>query len=99
MYEIEYAKSVANDLAALRAYDRTRTLNDIERHLTHQPTVETRNRKIVLGLVPPWEHEEPIWELRIGEHRVFYDVDDQASAVVIRAVRHKPPHKTTEEIL
>jgi mRNA-degrading endonuclease RelE of RelBE toxin-antitoxin system len=38
-------------------------------------------------------------ELRIGEHRVFYDVDEAARRMLVRAIRHKPPHKTTEEIL
>ena len=42
---------------------------------------------------------EPVWELRIGEYRVFYDVDEQLSLVMVRAIRHKPPHKTMEEIL
>ncbi len=51
------------------------------------------------GLVPPWEHVLPVWELRVGEHRVFYDVDDPAKIVKVRAIRHKPPHTTTEEIL
>jgi mRNA-degrading endonuclease RelE of RelBE toxin-antitoxin system len=37
--------------------------------------------------------------VRIGEYRVFYDVDEETSTVTIRAVRSKPPHKTTEEIL
>jgi mRNA-degrading endonuclease RelE of RelBE toxin-antitoxin system len=42
---------------------------------------------------------DPVWELRIGEYRVFYDVDEQASLVMVRAIRQKPPHKTTEEII
>lgn len=42
---------------------------------------------------------EPVWELRVGEYRVFYDVDEATAIVYIRAIRHKPPHKTTEEIL
>ncbi len=41
----------------------------------------------------------PIWELRVGDWRVFYDVEEKAGKVFVRAVRHKPPHKTTEEIL
>ncbi len=40
-----------------------------------------------------------MWEMRMGEYRVFYDVDDAERRVVIRAVRRKPPHATTEEIL
>jgi hypothetical protein len=27
------------------------------------------------------------------------DVDEAAAVVKVRAIRHKPPHKTTEEIL
>jgi len=41
----------------------------------------------------------PVWQLRVGEYRVFYDVDREEMAVYVRAVRLKPPHKTTEEIL
>jgi mRNA-degrading endonuclease RelE of RelBE toxin-antitoxin system len=74
-------------------------LDSIEAQLTHEPTRRTRNRKIIAGLVPPWEHEEPVWQLRVGEHRVFYDVDQAASVVTVRAIRYKPPHNTTEEIL
>ncbi|MBM3134641.1 MAG: type II toxin-antitoxin system RelE/ParE family toxin [Chloroflexi bacterium] len=99
MYEIKYAESVAADLANLPAHERARILDSIEEQLKYEPTRRTRNRKILVGLVPPWEHVKPIWELRVGEYRVFYDVDEEASAVTIRAVRHKPPHKTTEEIL
>jgi len=30
---------------------------------------------------------------------VFYDVDEEKMTVHVRAVRRKPPHRTTEEIL
>jgi hypothetical protein len=58
-----------------------------------------RNRKLLPGLRPPWEQELPVWELRVGEWRVFYDVDVAQCIVTVRAIRHKPPHATTEEIL
>jgi mRNA-degrading endonuclease RelE of RelBE toxin-antitoxin system len=48
---------------------------------------------------PPWDHELPVWELRVGEYRVFYDVNDTERQVTVRAIRRKPPHATTEEIL
>ena len=67
--------------------------------MTYEPTQQTRNKKILIGLTPPWEYIEPVWELRIGQYRVFYDVDEEAAIVFVRAIRHKPPHKTTEEIL
>ncbi len=99
MFSIEYAEGVADDLAALRPFDRNRLLDQIQEQLTHQPTTETRNKKILAGLIPPWNHEPPVWELRVGEYRVFYDVDDAEDRVIVRAVRHKPPHTATEEIL
>lgn len=99
MYTIEFAAGVAEDLAELRAYDRQRILDRIDEQLADQPAQVTRNRKPIVGLTPRWEHEEPVWELRIDEYRVFYDVDEAARRVTVRAIRHKPPHKTTEEIL
>ena len=47
----------------------------------YQPTLETRNRKLM--------RPNPIapWELRIGNLRVYYDVEDEPESVVfIRAV-------------
>ena len=99
MYEIKYATGVAKDLKHLTAYHRGQVLDKIEPQLRYEPARQTRNKKICLGLAAPWQHEEPVWELRIGTHRVFYDVDEVAKTVTIRAVRYKPPHKTTEEIL
>ena len=99
MYSIEYAESVADDLGALRPYDHRRVLDQIDSRLATAPARETRSQKIVVGLKPPWEHEAPLWQLRIGEFRVFYDVDESQKLVIVRAIRRKPPHKTTEEIL
>jgi len=99
VFIISYAESVAEDLAAIRAFERKQLLDQIDRQLSHEPTCETRNRKIIRGLTPPWEHVKPVWELRINEYRVFYDIDETAGQVIVRAIRHKPPHKTTEEII
>ena len=100
MYSIEYAEGVVDDLALLRTRDRKHVLDQLEKQLKYEPTKKTKNRKPLPRLIPPWEHVEPVWELRVGEYRIFYDdVDDQVLLVTIRAIRHKPPHKTTEEIL
>ena len=98
-YTIEFARSVVGDLATLRPFDRAKILDDIDAQLTHQPDLPTRRRKILYGLVPPWDHVAPVWELRVGEWRVYYDVDSVAQRVVVRAVRKKPPHLTTEQSL
>jgi mRNA-degrading endonuclease RelE of RelBE toxin-antitoxin system len=99
VYQITYSSSVADDLKTFGAPERSHILDEIDIQLIHEPVRKTRNRKILVGLVPPWEHVPPVWELRIGEYRVFYDVDEKAKVVMVRAIRHKPPHKITEEIL
>ena len=99
MYRIAYSAGVVRDLSTLRAYDRRRLLDRIEEQLTHHPFEVTRNRKPIFGLEPPWEHEEPVWELRVGELRIFYDLQEAERTVVLRAVRRKPPGRNTEDIL
>ena len=99
MYEITYSEGVVDDLGRLRAGQRAEILDRVEVQLRYEPARQTRNRKILVGLVPPWDHVDPVWELRTGEYRVFYDVDEVESAVIIRAIRHKPPRKRTGEIL
>src|SRR5690242_14743413 len=99
MFEIEYAESVARDLHPLRAYHRKAILDAIDKFLTPDPLVETRRRKPLPGLTPPWEHVPPVWQLRVGEYRVFYDVDEIRMIVSVRAVRHKAAHRVTKEIL
>jgi mRNA-degrading endonuclease RelE of RelBE toxin-antitoxin system len=96
---VDYSAGVAQDLAGLRAFERARLLDQIEEQLTVQPTQKTRNKKLLPGLKPPWDQELPVWELRVGAYRVFYDVDDAERVVTVRAIHRKPPHATTEEIL
>lgn len=99
MFRIQYAEGVAKDLRRIRTFDRARALDEIEEHLTRQPTQETRNRKLLRGLVPPWDSVLPVWELRVGQYRVFYDADDGSRIVQVRAIRRKPPGRTTGDIL
>ena len=98
MFEIRLARGALEDLRRLRAHDRARILDEIERCLMEQPQEPSRNRKELAALVPPWEHVSPVWELRVDDHRVFYDVDAQARVVIVRAVRGKG-RSTTKEIV
>ncbi len=99
MFEIEYAESVERDLLPLRAYHRKAVLDAIDRQLRHEPLTGTRRRKPLPGLIPPWEHVPPVWQLRVGEYRVFYDVDEDNRVVKVRAIRRKAAHKVTKDIL
>jgi len=76
-----------------------RILDAIEKPLPHQATTPSRHRKLMVNLVPPWAADLPIWELRVGTHRVFYDVAPEEGIVYVRAIRLKRAGKRTEEIL
>lgn len=99
MYSIEFSEDAVEDLAAFRAFERGRILDAIEEQLGHDPTTRTRNRKSLLGLAPLIEAVPPIWELRVAAYRVFYDVNEEEGKVFVRAIRRKPPHKMTEDVL
>ncbi len=99
MYRVRYAAGVTEDLRSLRPVDRVTVLDAVEAQLAHEPATPTRNRKLLRGLVPPWDHIAPLWELRVGSHRVFYDVDEAEQIVVIRAIRHKRAHRATKDII
>ncbi|HEY2934397.1 MAG TPA: type II toxin-antitoxin system RelE/ParE family toxin [Acidobacteriota bacterium] len=99
MYQIRVARDVEKDLKKLKARDRKLVVDAIQTNLSYQPTIATRNRKILASLIPPWNAEPPIWELRVGDYRVFYDVSEAEETVFVRAIRRKPGGQTTEEIL
>ncbi|HEY6366892.1 MAG TPA: type II toxin-antitoxin system RelE/ParE family toxin [Candidatus Binatia bacterium] len=99
MFEIRFAEGVEKDLRNIRIYYRNQILDAIEEQLAHEPSIRTRNRKLLENLIPPWQTVAPVWELRVGEHRVFYDVSATESVVYVRAVRRKPRGTKTEDIL
>lgn len=83
----------------MTAYHRGKVLEAIETQLVSEPAIPTRNRKPLVNLIPPWTADPPIWELRVGDYRVFYDVSDEESVVYVRAIRRKPRGIRTEDIL
>src|SRR5262245_59205265 len=85
-------------LRKIRVYYKKQILDAIEKQLAHEPDTITRNRKLLENLVPPWQMVSPIWELRVGEYRVFYDISPTESVVYVRAVRRKPRGTKTEDI-
>jgi mRNA-degrading endonuclease RelE of RelBE toxin-antitoxin system len=97
-YEIRVHESASHEIENLRVFDQRKIVEAIEKHLTHQPMVPTRRRKLLEDLTPQFEHVPPVWELRIGNFRVFYDIDEGAKVVHVRAVRHKEASQKTEDI-
>ncbi len=55
-------------------------MDGAEEQLKDQPTLETRNRKLLR------ENPFATWELRLGDLRVFYNVNDLEQTIEIVAV-------------
>lgn len=81
VFEVEYSPDAEIHLRALTARERATVLDEVEVQLARQPDVETRNRK------PMRPNPVAPWELRIGNLRVYYDVEHvPESRVLVRAV-------------
>ena len=83
MFEIRLSTDAERHLKALSARDRTIVAHAIESQLGRQPTVVTRNRKLL--------RENPLatWELRVQNFRVLYNVDNETVTVLVVAVAVK----------
>lgn len=98
MFTLRLSELAREHLSGLRPFDRNRILDEIDAHLRSRPTIATARRKMLVGATPPFEHVQPVWQLRVGDFRVIYDVDEADRVVTVRAVLHKG-NKTTGEIL
>jgi mRNA-degrading endonuclease RelE of RelBE toxin-antitoxin system len=98
-YAIEVTDGAFAELRSIKAYHQRRIADAIDEQLPHQPTVETKNRKPLIAVQADFEHREPVWELRVEAYRVYYDVSEESHTVFIRAIREKPSHSTTEQVL
>lgn len=79
-YTLRWSPKVRDDLAILPAHHRVAGVDGAVRQLTEQPTQPTRKRKLL--------RENPLatWQLRLGDVRVFYNVDDDQAVIEIVAV-------------
>lgn len=80
-FRIELVDDARADLRRLRGVDRAKVLDRIEKHLTDQPTAQSRSRikRLRAGTYPPYR-------LRVDDIRVYYDVDDAAQLVVVLGI-------------
>lgn len=77
MYSIDFSHEAVEDLKQLRGFERAKILDDIERILTVNPTLESK--AVLKKLLQP---APTGFRLRIGNHRVFYDVEDGVVFIV-----------------
>jgi len=76
-FNIVLAPEAARQLRALSSHVRAEVLDAIERHLRHEPEKLSRSRiKRLRGLA------RPQYRLRVGEVRVFYDVEEERVEVL-----------------
>jgi mRNA-degrading endonuclease RelE of RelBE toxin-antitoxin system len=92
-FAIRYDRVAVDELKALRGADRATITRTIREQLAHEPTAQTRRKKDIVR-----KTGERVWQLTIGEYRVFYDVEAARRAVIARRVLFKGRH-WTEDIL
>jgi len=82
-FSIEFSPDARDHLRLLRKRDQQIIVDAIAAQLTHQPDQPTAHRK------PLEDNPLAPWELRIGDDRVFYDINHDDQVVVIMAVGQK----------
>jgi len=83
-------------LRGLRAYEARRIVEEIDLLAEQAEPAEHPRVKEIRGIKPPWDGREPIFQLRVGDFRVFFDLTDDD--LLVNSVRRKG-RKTTEEAL
>ena len=76
-YEIRYSNEAIDQLKKFRVFDRTAILDQIEQVLGVNPTTESKARIKRLREPAPTQYR-----LRVGDFRVFYDVDGPAVLII-----------------
>ena len=98
-FKIVYGPEALQDLKNLSASIRRSVFDGLEIHLRNEPDVQTGKIKGIAGISAEWAQSKPFWQLRVGQHRVFYEVDREKETVLVLAVRLKSPHKQMEDIV
>jgi mRNA interferase RelE/StbE len=81
-FSIRLTRSADEDLLFYPVFDQRVIVDAIKLHLIHGADKETRRRKRLT------DHPLASWELRVGDFRVFYDMEGNAE-VKVTAIGHK----------
>jgi len=76
-FQIDFTEGAEADLGSLTPFARMAVMDGAELHLRHEPTVQSHRIKAM--------RPNPVaeWELRLGDFRVLYDVDESTRHVTI----------------
>jgi mRNA-degrading endonuclease RelE of RelBE toxin-antitoxin system len=82
-FEINLTDGAQADLRWFVTYAQRIIVDGIDVHLRYQPTVGTRK---IIAMQP-----NPVagWELRLGDYRILYDVDETARLVTVQVIGEK----------
>ena len=78
VYKVEATTIAESDLDAIRPFDRAQILTTVEHILCYTPTQESRSRIKRLRML-----DSPGYRLRVGDYRVYYDVEPSTMTVTI----------------
>ncbi len=76
-YDIIFSREAVNDFKKLSARERATVAEAIEQHLRHEPGKVSKSRIKRLR-----DLEQPQYRLRVGEIRVFYDIQKETVEVL-----------------
>jgi mRNA-degrading endonuclease RelE of RelBE toxin-antitoxin system len=82
-FAILVTKAAEADLNSLTTYVRRLVLDGLEVHLSRQPILATRRVK------PLRTNSVAGWELRLGDYRILYDVDERERTVTVQVIGEK----------
>lgn len=77
-YSIEILRSAQKQLAKIEGKDRERIVEAI-RGLSSDPRPQGVTK--LTG--------RPAWRIRVGDHRVIYEIDDNAVQILVVRIRHR----------
>ena len=83
-FEIEVTREAESDLDRIRPFYRRQILDALDLHLRHTPMRSSRARIKRLRSL-----ESPDYRLRVGDFRVFYDVDETDQRVTVLPILSK----------
>jgi mRNA interferase RelE/StbE len=76
-HELRYSDEAVKQLKGLRAFERAAVIDQIEKVLGVNPTLESKVSIKLLRQPAPTQYR-----LRVGDIRVFYDVDQQVVSII-----------------
>src|SRR5439155_21155581 len=99
MFAIRFGEHAVAEIARLRAVERRGILNAVEQYLAHKPTEATGRKKMLRDEVSPWHKLRQDWQNRVGDFRVYYDVNEAEKTAIVRSVCRKDSSRTEELLL